>query len=334
MQIERLPLTITPLSDVATGLRPALSKNYATSSVEVVTCPDLRSTPFYLATQGLSGDEKVADVGGQPNLFPNPRLERKWDMLELARGMEMDIDRVDARGGLIGAGAGPCHAVGRNCELVPNLSFYQPRDGELEVDNKTCVAQIKDGMPRVEKSPSRECALMVNLFGSRGDPGPVLKITAKKRIGKEKSFTECIRRGLVEAFGDERMISLGGAFVVRSGICHYHIMPDFPPQSKGQDYTWTTAKELNDWLTYHDFSAKEVGPIVCLSVLHSADPEKLGLRMEHTHCASMEGKAAGGHYHGDVEGEEEVEYEGYFNTAKTMYRIDRPEVTLERDLHE
>jgi hypothetical protein len=43
----------------------------------------------------------------------------------------------------------------------------------------------------------------------------------------------------------------------------------------------------------------------------------------------MEGENAGGHYHGDLDGEE-VEYEGYFNVAKTLYRIQRPTVTLER----
>jgi hypothetical protein len=85
-------------------------------------------------------------------------------------------------------------------------------------------------------------------------------------------------------------------------------------------------------------------------VLYSADPgKKLGLRMEvrmlrevvewlltcekHTHCALMDGRDVGGRYHGDVEGEE-VEYEGYFNVARTLYRVEKPEVTLERDLHE
>lgn len=44
----------------------------------------------------------------------------------------------------------------------------------------------------------------------------------------------------------------------------------------------------------------------------------------------MEGENCGGHYHGDIDGEE-VEYEGYFNVAKTLYRIEQPTVTRERD---
>lgn len=67
--------------------------------------------------------------------------------------------------------------------------------------------------------------------------------------------------------------------------------------------------------------------MVCLSVLHSADPEKLGLRMEHTHCFSTD-KDEGGHYHHDSlpdeNDDEEIEYEAYFNTAKVLYRIDMP----------
>ena len=43
----------------------------------------------------------------------------------------------------------------------------------------------------------------------------------------------------------------------------------------------------------------------------------------------MDGRDVGGHYHGDIDGE--VEYEGYFNVAKTLYRIEKPEVTRERD---
>lgn len=170
---------------------------------------------------------------------------------------------------------------------------------------------------------------MANLYGSRGEPGPVLKITARKRIGPEKSFTECIRRALHALYGDSRTISLGGAFLVKSGTARYHIMPDFPGPS---ELPFKDSKQLNDWLTYHDFE----GPIVCLSVLHSADPDKkMGLRMEHTHGYSPLGQDFGGHYHYDLEeSNQEIEYEGYFNTAKMIYRIDRPTVTLERDLHD
>ncbi|KAF2437532.1 mgc81809 protein [Karstenula rhodostoma CBS 690.94] len=318
METKKVPLSPPTLQEIAVALQSPLAANYAHATVDVVPCPDLRKAPFHLATRGLSGAEKISDVGGQPNLFPTPRLTCKWSLLDIARAMEMDPQR----GGLLGAGAGPFHVVGRNCELVPNVSW---KDGFDNVTNGSCLAQIKQGHPSVEKSPSLDCALMINLYGSLGDPGPVLRITAQGRVGGEKSITELMRKALAGAYG-ERMVSLGGVFVVKRGRAKYHIMPDFPPET---ELPFKSAKQLNDWLTYHDFEA----PMVCLSVLHSADPGKqLELRMEHTHCASMDERDVGGHYHGDVKGEE-VEYEGYFNVAKTLYRIEKPEVTLERDLH-
>jgi hypothetical protein len=318
MKTDRYPLDAPSLEELAQKLKPALESNYTHSSVSVETCPDLRKSPFHLATEGLTGDERIADVGGQPNLFPSPRLECKYSLPELAQAMEMD----PKRGSLIGAGAGPFHVLGTNSELAPNLSW---ENGFDHINNQTHFAKINkpDGKVSVQKCPSTDCALMINLFGSAGLPGPVLKITARGRTGSYKSFSECIRHALNAAYGDERPVSLGGAFVIKSGRSHYHVMPDFPLKP------FESAKQLNEWLTYHDFDA----PIVCLSVLHSADPGKaMGLRMEHTHCFSAEGENKGGHYHYDEGGD--VEYEAYFNTAKAIYRIDRPEVTLERDLHD
>ncbi|KAL5435334.1 hypothetical protein PMIN05_007337 [Paraphaeosphaeria minitans] len=319
MQTQSIALSPPTLTEIAAALQSPLATNYAHATVKVVHCPDLRAAPFHLATAGLSGAEKISDVGGEPNLFPTPRLECKYNLLDIARAMEMSPDG----GGLLGAGAGPFHVVGRNCELVPNIAWSA---GFQNATNGTYLAQIKQGLPRVEKSPSLDCALMINLYGSLGQPGPVVKLTARGRVGAEKSITELMQKALAGAFG-ERMVSLGGVFVVKKGKSKYHIMPDFPPKD---ELPFKNAKQLNNWLTYHDFEA----PVVCLSVLHSADPgKKLGLRMEHTHCASMDGRNVGGHYHGDIDGEE-VEYEGYFNVAKTLYRIEKPEVTLERDLHE
>lgn len=108
-------------------------------------------------------------------------------------------------------------------------------------------------------------------------------------------------------------------------------MPDFPKKPQDKKYTFLNGKEINDWLTYHDFDSQPDSPIVCLTVFHSADPGKqMALRMEHTHCFTTDGTNRGGHYHYDLEGSD-VEYEAYLNTAKVIYRIDKPEVTLERD---
>lgn len=314
MDIQKVSLSPPTLEELAGVLQAPLKDNYEDAHVSVVQCPDLRQAPFHLATEGLSGNERCADVGGQPNLFPRPQLDNRWSMTDLAKAMDME----SGKGGLLGAGAGPFHIVGQNCELCPNISW---KGGFENTRNETRVAQIdpSSGAASVEKCTSIDCALMVNLYGSTGEAGPVLKVTARGRKGSEKSFTECIQKALAAAYGTEsRIISLGGVFVIRSGRARYHIMPDFPAEDR---LPFQDRKQVDDWLTYHDFD----GPITCLSVLHSADPgKKLGLRIEHTHCFSSLGKDEGGHYHYDIDEGDVVEYEGYFNTAKAVYRIDKP----------
>lgn len=325
------PLPRTSLEEIKTILEPAFASNYASTTVDVVECPDLSQSPFHLASQGLGGRPVVADIGGQPHLFPEPLLDKKYSMTAIAKDcMEMSADG----GMLIGAGAGPFHVVGQNSELAPNLAW---QNGWDNVKNLTHYARIdksdtSSGEAICEKCNSTDCALMMNLYGSSGLPGPVLKITARKRVGKTGSFTDVIRFALRDHFGDERPVSMGGVFLVRKGLVNFHVMPDFPSDDQ---MPFKDPKQLNDWLTYHNFTVKGDGQndeIVCLSVLHSADPgQKLGLRMEHTHCFSQDGR--GGHYHYDLE-DQEVEYEGYFNVAEMVYRVDKPEVTLKRDLHD
>lgn len=330
MHVTEYKLKSVRLDEVIKAIQPALQSNYAEVVVETAQCPDLRLAPFHLASEGLSGRPVVSDIGGQPNLFPSPQLDKRYSMVAVARDcMQMSPEQ----GMLIGAGAGPFHVIGQNSELAPNLAW---KNGFSNVENLTHYTKMdatESGLkPVCEKCSSTDCALMMNLYGSSGLPGSVLKISAHKRVGSMKSFTDVIRFALHDHFGDETPVSLGGVFVIKKGRTNFHVMPDFPPSDQ---LPFKDPKQLNDWLTYHDFSVQGHGKgdeIVCLTVLHSADPDKkMGLRMEHTHCFSKDGR--GGHYHYDLE-DEDVEYEGYFNVAEAIYRVDRPQVTLERDLHD
>jgi hypothetical protein len=319
MNTTRHPQTPPSLQELVTVLTPVLDSNFATATVSIEPCPDLRKAPYHLAAEGLSGNECVADIGGQGNLFPEPRMNCKFDMLQIAREMQMSSDR----GQLLGAGAGPFHRIGINSELATNFSWESSID---QAKNLTYYTKFDDEKQTTvcERSSTTDCALMMNLYGSSGLPGDVLKITARSRTGNHKSFTECIRNALADKYGDTCPVSLGGIFLIKTGKAWFHVMPDFP--SKDQ-LPFESREQVNDWLTYHEFEA----PMVCLTVFHSADPEKLDLRMEHTHCFSTDGGNGGGHYHYDLPPNdkiEDVEYEAYFNTAKVIYRIDRPEVSF------
>lgn len=158
----------------------------------------------------------------------------------------------------------------------------------------------------------------MNLHGSRGLPGQVVKVTARGRRGEAASFSESMRSALRKAYGEDRQISLGGMFIMKQDKTKFHVMPPFPRQD---ELPFKSQGVLDEWLSYRNFSE----PMVCLSVFHSADPKPLGVRLEHTHC--FNGDNQGGHYHYDVSDEldtEEVEYEGYINNAKAFVQIDRP----------
>lgn len=85
MEFTRHPLLAPPLEEIAEVLSAALPDNYITSSATVVDCLDLRNEPFKLACAGLTGAETAADIGGKLNLFPQPRPEKHYWLIECAR---------------------------------------------------------------------------------------------------------------------------------------------------------------------------------------------------------------------------------------------------------
>lgn len=300
LPVERIDLNPPPLHELVDSIKNQLAQNFKWTSVSIERCPDLRNTPYNLAFAGLSGSPRIADVGGQPYLAPTPDRSRKYDLLNIAKLMELSEDQ----GALLGAAAGPFHVVGTNSELMPNLAWESGN-----VINETHIAKVKDNdLALCEKLPSKDCALMANLFGSAGLPGDALHITASLRTGP-LNFTEAIRKALKDAYGT-RTISLGGVFVILKGKAKLHVMPDFSLTPL------ITDEQKQEWLKFYDIEA----PLVCLSVLHSHDPG-LDLRIEHTHCFSDHGE--GGHYHHDIT-PERVQYEAWFNVAEVLYRIDRP----------
>ena len=317
LPVKKLILSPPPLEEVAAAILPSLQANFGHASVEVCQSPDLRQAPYHLAAEGLSGAPRIADVGGHLNLRP-PNLDKRYDLLEMSKMMELPSDR----GSIIGAGAGPFHVVGVNCEIAPNIAY---RDGKVR--NKTHYTKMTNEGPLCKAlgGDGTAFALMANLYGSSGLPGPCLHVRASLRKG-ESNFTQAIVKGLNDQFG-KRLISLGGVFVLRQGKAKFHVMPDFPEDKS----ILMNDETIYKWLTFHEME----GPITCLSVIHAGEalPE-LGVRMEHTHCFSADGEKRGGHYHHDLdETSGIVEYEGYFNAAEALYRIDQP-VASNQDTHQ
>jgi len=306
--IEKYTLNTPPLIDLVSVIATGLQKNFVESTVEIISCPDLRQSPFHLAAAGLSGAGRIADIGGPPYLHPTPKLEKQYSLLTILNDVELGT------GSMLGASAGPFHQIGHNSELMPNLA--KGVDGE-KICNRTHYAEVGEHGQCVSgpvPDAMQDFGLMGNLFISEGRPGPVLKITASQRTG-QLNFPGAIQEALKARY-EERTVSLGGVFLVRAGKATMHVMPDFCKEPLDES-------GMLKWLKFYEMDT----PLICLSVLHSHDPG-LDLRMEHTHCFSVnedgESGQRGGHYHADCT-PNETSYEAYLNTADFIYRIDRPE---------
>ncbi|EEU35138.1 uncharacterized protein NECHADRAFT_88680 [Fusarium vanettenii 77-13-4] len=312
MKVTQLRLSPPFLEDIAQTLAKALPSNYITSSATVT---DLRQAPFKVTGEGLTGSETAADIGGQVDLLPQPYLHKTYSLIETAKLMGLS----PGKGAIIGAGAGPFLVDGTNSELAHHLSWGNGFDS---VTNLTRAAQLrKEGSALPVCCPlsgSTDSGLMMNLYGSKGLPGPVIKPSARGRQGDVSSCADFIRQSLAKAYGVDLQVSLRSVFIIKSGKAKFHVIPPFPKVDP-PPFKFRNQEHLDGWLSYHTFG----GPMIRLAVLHCGDPEKIGIRLEHTHCYSNE-RGEGAHYHYDLQDSpenEEVEYERYFNTIKTFHQI-------------
>lgn len=309
MPVDHKPLHIPDLHELASVVADGLQTNYKESSCTVVDCPNLAEEPYGLASRGICGQSRLADVGGVPYLIPLSQYQKQVYDLQVVGEM------IGLPGcAILGAGAGSKHVVGVNCEMMPNIRIT---GGEHERNNLTHIAKVDTAddshvLKSYEKDYNccSEFCLLGNLYASEGKQGKVLKVTAKCRTGK-KDLVGCMRNAVKDHYGDDKPVGLGGVFLIKKGNIKIHVMPDFsctPLQ---------TEDDVNNWLNFYEASA----PFMCLSTCISSDPG-LDLRVEHTHGYSTV-NGQGGHYHTDVT-PDEIEYEGYFCPAEYIYRLDAP----------
>ncbi|OWF48632.1 ester hydrolase C11orf54 homolog [Mizuhopecten yessoensis] len=299
--VQKASTHVPSLDEVAKALSGGLSQNFANVSTSVVDCPDLTKKPFMLVSEGLGGNPRLADVGGPGFLTPTPQTDKKFTFAQIAKLAELP------GAFMIGAGAGPCQHVGCNSELMNNILLDS--NGGV-VRNNAHIAKVnpENNACVLEKLSCPEFNLMGNFLISEGKSGKVLEVKAGKRTGEE-NFVSCMRKTLKSYYGD-KIVALGGVFLIEKGKANLHIMPDFAKEPLH------TNEEVKNWLKFYDMSA----PLVCVGELVSHDPG-MDLRVEHFHCFSEHGE--GGHYHWDTT-PEDVQYRGYFVLADYIYRVDQP----------
>ena len=76
LKIEKGTFKDYSLKDISIALRKGLSENFKNVEVGVVECPNLRD--WDCPSDGISGNQKIIDVGGEPYICllytsPSPR---------------------------------------------------------------------------------------------------------------------------------------------------------------------------------------------------------------------------------------------------------------------
>ncbi|XP_011503427.1 PREDICTED: uncharacterized protein LOC105366625 [Ceratosolen solmsi marchali] len=307
VKIIKRELHVPTLDEVKNVFIKALKANFEEVEVEVIDCPDLTEEPFTLAAPGLGGRLTIVDVGGPPYLLPLAQKDKIYDIQPLLKEL-----KYGDRAFVAGAGAGPWPYLNSNCELMMNVMINSNKIknathiASVDKNNETCVLETLKGN-------ETRFAVLANLFLCEGIPGKVLKVHVKKRIGK-RDFINTMQQALTEHYTD-KLVGLGGSFVIKEGKVKQHVMPDF------SDKPLNNLQELNNWLHFYDMTA----PLIAVGTFISAETD-LDLRVQHFHSFSHHGE--GGHYHIDTT-PDTVEYLGYFNLGETLYKVDQPTVALQ-----
>ncbi|KAK2153234.1 hypothetical protein NP493_2342g00003 [Ridgeia piscesae] len=304
--IQTAELYCPPLTEVAEVLQAGLRINFASATVTVVDCPDLKQEPFTLTASGLCGSGRVAELGGVAHLVPTPHKDKIYDINKVARVAGMSPGAF-----VLGAGAGPLHDTGFNCELVTNLLTEGANESyTIKVDAEDPSRYIQ------EKCRFPECCMMLNIFLSEGKGGKVLEVKAANRTG-DKDIIQCMRMSLSARYG-EKLMGLGGVLLLEKGKAKIHVMPEL------SETPLITEEDVENWMKYYEMSA----PLVCLGTFVTQETN-LDLRVQHFHCFSKHGD--GGHFYTDTT-PDDAEYLGYFNMGESLIRGDCPpkKRTLER----
>lgn len=302
IKIEKKTLHVPPLNELKTVFSRALEKNFAEFSVEIVDSPNFKESPFTLAASGLGGKPTILEVGGPAYLLPLVQREKLYDIKNLAPHLGHGDKSF-----VIGAGAGPWPHVNTNCEMMMNVVLDTPDSSEttrislVDKNNEKNILKILPGN-------ETRFSLLANLFLCHGQAGQVIRVFAKKRIGKD-DFIATMQKALANYYPD-KLVGLGGTFLLKEGKAKQHVMRDFSETSL------KTEEDLNNWLKFYNMSA----PLIAVGTFVSAETN-LDLRVQHFHSFSHHGE--GGHYHIDTT-PEIVEYLGYFTPGEILYRVDQP----------
>ena len=301
LTIEKAQFAKTSLEQISEALKKGLQKNYKLVEISIVDCPNLKQ--WDCPAEGLSGNQKIIDVGGEPYMHDKKLIGAEFDYEEIAKKIGSEKSYA------LGAGSGAMSCLGGHCgELVINENF-------ITNESRSIIAQVDENQKcKSSKYTARKHGGLGNIYYSDGKPGKVIKIMIKGRSGKQGSLPQAMRTALKENLSTENdnHFAVAGVFRILNGKIKSHVQPDYDT-IKHEYYDPKQMKCVKDFLKFYE----PIGPhFQCYSILWTGDPTggKLNLREsgEHTHFHSYKGTQDAGHYHFDVT-PEEIEYECYLS---------------------
>ena len=309
LKIEKSKFKEYSLDKISEALQIGLSNNYKLVEVLIVDCPNLRD--WGCPSEGISGNQKIIDVGGEPYMHDPKLIGAEFDYEEISKMIGSEKSYA------LGAGSGAMSCLDGHCgELVINENLITDESKSIIArvgKNKKCIA---------EKYTDRKHGGLGNVFYTDGVKGKVIKIKIKGRSGEQGSLTQAMRKALSDnlQIKDNNHMALAGVFRILNGKIRSHVQPDYK-DIKHEYYDPKQMKCVKDFLQFYE----PIGPeLQGYCVLWTGDPTggNLNLREsgEHTHFHSYTKENVAGHYHFDVT-PEEIEYEGYFNTAGEVHRV-------------
>lgn len=309
LTIEKAQFAKTSLEQISEALKKGLQKNYKSVEISIVDCPNLKQ--WDCPAEGLSGNQKIIDVGGEPYMHDKKLIGAEFDYEEIAKKIGSEKSYA------LGAGSGAMSCLGGHCgELVINENL-------ITNESRSIIAQVDENQKcKSSKYTARKHGGLGNIYYSDGKPGKVIKIMIKGRSGNQGSLPQAMRTALKENLSTENdnHFAVAGVFRILNGKIKSHVQPDYDT-IKHEYYDPKQMKCVKDFLKFYE----PIGPYFqCYSILWTGDPTggKLNLREsgEHTHFHSYKGTQDAGHYHFDVT-PEEIEYECYFNIPEEVHRV-------------
>lgn len=244
LKIEKADFKEISLDKISEALQSGLIKNYHQVEVSVQDCPNLKE--WGCPAEGISGNERIIDVGGEPYMHDPKHLGAEFDYEEISKKIGSEKSYA------LGAGSGAMSCLDGHCgELVINENLITSESKSIIArvgTNKECIA---------EKYTARKHGGLGNVYYTDGIKGKVIKIKIKGRSGDQGSLPQAIKKALTDnlPIKDNEHIALAGIFRILKGQIKSHVQPDYA-DIKHEYYDAKQMKCVKDFLQFYE----PVGP--------------------------------------------------------------------------